>query len=287
MSVSESAISTAASGLARRVSEEPTLASLAHASGQTFSDTPLRMLLALILLAGALSGCGPEVANAEIKALEEPLVEEELRAFLSIVQALPGRKLPPLPAAALEMPAWSRQRTLPVKELLVEQRKRIEERRSIEAIVRSLKPTRGIDRALRKEAWTIQRFASYVLVLAAALNRSTLTDAETLTQILEDSETPLRTLSGDASVLAGLSDEAAYGVLGKARWIPIRQHADWLSQVPPETLELVKQRRAELEAVFPADWLQDPFTPWKHILKNDGTPFEELPGSGTDASLPL
>ena len=245
------------------------------------------MLMALILLAGALSGCGPEVANAEVKALEEPLVEEELRAFLSIVQALPGRKLPPLPAAALEMPAWSRQRTLPVKELLVEQRKRIEERRSIEAIVRSLKPTRGIDRALRKEAWTIQRFASYVLVLAAALNRSTLSDTETLTQILEDSERPLRTLSGDSSVLAGLSDEAAYGVLDKARWIPIRHHADWLSQVPPETLELVKQRRAELESVFPADWLQDPFTPWKHILKNDGTPFEELPGSGTDASLPL
>jgi hypothetical protein len=238
-------------------------------------------------MVGTLPGCGPEEANAEIKAMEDPLVEEELRAFLSIVQALPGRKLPPLPAAALETPAWSRQRTLPVKELLVEQRKRIEDRRSIEAIVRGLKPTRGIDRALRKEAWTIQRFASYVLVVAAGLNRSTLSDTETLTQILEDSEAPLRTLSGDASVLAGLSDEAAYGVLDKARWIPIRLHAEWLSQVPPETLELVNTRRAELQAVFPADWLENPFTPWEHLLKNDGTPFEELPGSGTDASIPL
>jgi hypothetical protein len=248
---------------------------------------PAVLLAVLVLLAGALPGCGPEVVNEEIKALDEPLVEEELRAFLSIVHTLPGRKLPPLPAAVLEMPAWSRQRTLPVKELLVEQRKRIEDRRSIEAIVRHLKPMRGIDRALRKEAWSIKRFASYVLVLAAALNRSSISDAETLTQILEDSEAPLHTLSGDSSVLAGMSDEAAYGVLDKARWIPLRQHALWLSRVPPETLELVKQRRADLEAVFPADWRENPFAPWEHILKNDGTPFEERPASGTDASIPL
>ena len=226
-------------------------------------------------------------ANAEVKALEDPLTEDELRAFLSIVHALPSRKLPPLPAAALEMPNWSRQRTLPVKELLVEQRKRIEDRRSIEAIVRHLKLTRGIDRALRKEAWSIKRFASYVLVLAAALNRSAVPDAELLTRVLEDSEAPLHTLAGDASVLAALSDEAAYGVLDKARWIPIRQHAQSLARVPPETLDLVKARRGDLEAVFPADWLVNPFAPWEHILKNDGTPFEERPGSGTDASIPL
>lgn len=247
----------------------------------------LRLLGLAIVSCPLVCGCGPDTVNADIKPLEEPLAEEELRAFLSIVHALPGHKLPALPAAALEMPAWSLQRTLPVKELLAEQQKRTEDRRSLEAVVRHLQSARGLDRALRKEAWSPERFASVAIVLAAAVNRLSVTDEETMAQILENSEGPLHALEGDSRVLASLSDEAAYSVLDKARWIPLRQRVEWLSQVPPETLALVRERRTDLEKAFPADWLTNPFAPWQHILRNDGTPFEERGSSGSDASIPF
>jgi hypothetical protein len=244
---------------------------------------PCRRWLLLSLL--ALAGCGALVAESETKPFEEPVTPEELTAYMSVVAELPGKKLPPLPSMTLAAPAWSPHRTLPVKELAAKHFQELDAKLTVETVVKQLNGTRGLDRALRKVNWSIERFASFTVSLAAALNRTAASEDE-LAQILDRATPALKSLAGDNRVFASLPDDLVFTVLDRARWIPLVQRARWLSKVSPETLTLVRERMDELKATFPPPLLTDPIAPLRHVLRDEGIPFRELPDSGSDADIP-
>ena len=58
-----------------------------------------------------------------------------------------------------------------------------------------------------------------------------------------------------------------------------------LRQVPRENRELVRQHRDRLKAVFPEEFRINPLKRFAKVLEDQGTPFEELPESGSDDHL--
>jgi hypothetical protein len=75
----------------------------------------------------------------------------ELASFLSIVRSLPKRKSPPIPSIVPAVTQWSRNRTLPVNELVREEKKSRVERESIDWLAAHCPQSRFVIRALRRE----------------------------------------------------------------------------------------------------------------------------------------
>ena len=73
-------------------------------------------------IAVLLVGCSePEVVPSEPKRADDALTSAEIESFLSVVDSLPDRKLPPLPSVVLAAPQWNRNRSLPIYELVKEE----------------------------------------------------------------------------------------------------------------------------------------------------------------------
>src|SRR5579862_879642 len=90
-----------------------------------------------MLVLGAIfcaSGCEePESVPPEPKRADDLMTQAEVDSFLSIIDSLPEGKLPDqIPPLMLPPPQWSQQRTLPVSELVKEEEKMREDRKSID-----------------------------------------------------------------------------------------------------------------------------------------------------------
>src|SRR5262249_58796639 len=98
-----------------------TKASLRHMAAGEVTRWCAAVLVACALMAG---GCSePEVVQAVPKRADDRITTEELDLFLSVFGSLPDQKSSPLPAVMATAPQWSRNRTLPVFELVREEEK--------------------------------------------------------------------------------------------------------------------------------------------------------------------
>ncbi|HLJ12593.1 MAG TPA: hypothetical protein VKU82_15470, partial [Planctomycetaceae bacterium] len=81
----------------------------------------------------SLTGCEePEIVQLEPKRADDKLTSAEIESFLSIVDSLSDHKLPPMPQAVLPAPQWSRNRSLPISDLVKEEEKALIERGAID-----------------------------------------------------------------------------------------------------------------------------------------------------------
>jgi hypothetical protein len=76
-----------------------------------------------------------------------------------------------------------------------------------------------------------------------------------------------------------------FSVTREAIWLYRVDRALRLRDVPRENVELVQSRWDELAAIFPAEFQIDPLKTIADHLEEQGIPFEELPETGSDASI--
>jgi len=241
----------------------------------------LSFLTALVLLVP--SGCQRSpVQFREVKRIHEKVTEAEMQQFLRIVDSLPGKELPELPPVYRPLPNWRSERTLPVNELVNEEKKLLDEAWDVETLTRKLKRNRPLRRVLRREQLTLKQFAGLFLTIAAARSRSQLRDDQDLDQILSRGRSEIAELQKDDRPFSQLSREARFAVLRRAGWLTRVDRANRLKDVPPENVALVKKHAEQLDEILPAQFLENPLDSIADLLEERGMPFEELESSGRD-----
>lgn len=243
-------------------------------------------LIAIGVALLAVAGCGDSgITFREVKRVDERITHDELAVFWEIVDALPGQKLPSFQTPFLPPPQWSSHRTMPVNELVKEERRALEERWSPARMAKQFEHNRVLQRALRRAEMTPEQFAGFVLTIGCALNRTTLTEDQDLGRIQARGQIALRRIEKDDRLFSSLSDEGAYHVLQSAAWLPLLDRAQRLSQVPEENVELARQGIERLKQVFPEEFSTNPIAPFARVLNDSGVPFEEQAESGYDADV--
>jgi len=232
----------------------------------------------------AVSGCGgSSLEYREVRRIDEKITQTELNGFLRVVNRLPGHKLPKWPSVFPPPPNWSRGRTLPVSQLVDEARSELANRWSVEWIARRLGKNRRLQHALRRERMTTEQFVGLTLALGVALSRDTLHAHQDLDRILAKGKDVIAQLKRDSHRrFAELNDQDRYTVLVRAIWISRVDRAAHLKLVPPENLALVREHAKTLVAVFPPEFMTNPFDSIVDRMESDGLPFEETSGSGRD-----
>lgn len=239
------------------------------------------MVLASVLLSS--SGCDePEVVQPEPKRADDRLTQSDVDSFLAIVESLPDQKLPSLPAVMLPAPQWSRNRTLPVNELVKEEEKALAVRKSIEWYIGHFPQSRFLKRALRREHLTIEQFVGLYLALGTTLSRGRLPVDRDLDQILLRGKRAIGELLKDQRIFSSLPEEQAYFLHEQSGWLAVADRASRLKLVHPENLVLVKENESKLRAVLPAEFNRNPLHEFATILDDRGVPFQELSGQETD-----
>lgn len=236
-------------------------------------------------LCGLTAGCGVDLDYTEFKRIDEKVTESELQQFLRVIDALPDKKLPKIEQVFAPLPSWSPSRTLPVKELANEEKKRLDQRWSVEAISRQLEEDRVLQRALRREKLTVEQFVGLALTLGAALAKSTLRDQQNLDQVIDKARRRIMQISQDERSFSKLKREAQYSILRQAGSLTRMDRAKRLNEVPPENVALVRRHMEKLKKVFPDYFTQNPLDAVADLLEERGMPFEEMKESGFDAEI--
>lgn len=239
-----------------------------------------------VTLLSAASGCQEATIEfREVKRPHEKVTESELKLFLRVVDALPDKRLPPLPPVMRPLPSWSSDRTLPVKELVNEEKKLLDEGWDVDAIAARWKRNSGLQRLVDREGITLEQFVGLTLALGATVSRKTLRPEQKLQDILSRGRKVVGKLQADERTFARLSREAKYAVLRRASWITRMDRAERLKDVPPENIALVGSYADQLKIVLPGYFLENPFDSVADRLEESGMPFEELPETGRDAEI--
>jgi hypothetical protein len=262
--------------------------SILHLRSSTASDRITCGAGALALTAAALlvAGCGSgQLDYIEVKDIDERLTEDEVRTFVRIVDALPDRRLPPLPPVLAHPPDWAPSRTLPVNELLAEEQKSIADRWDVARLAERLDRNRRLSRLLKQERLTREQFVGLALAIGLALSRGTLRSDQDLDELIDRGRDAVEVLSRNTRSFATHSPEGRYQVLSQAAWLARIDRAAHLRLVPAENVALVEKHRASLVPMFPAEYTTNPLDPLADPLEEWGTPFEELPDSGRDDEL--
>ena len=247
------------------------------------------ILLAAFTLALTFAcGCSePEFVQPEPKRADDLLTKTEIDSFLAIADSLPDQKLPPAPSVILPAPQWSRNRTLPVNELVKEEEKMLTDRQSIDWFIAHF-PTqsRFLKRALRRERMTIEQFVGLYLALGISLSRDRLPADRDLDQILVRGKLAIAELKKDQRPFSSLPEEQAYFLHEQSGWLAVVDRATRLKPVHPGNLILVRQNSERLRAVMPAEFTRNPLLEFATILDDRGVPFQEPAGQDTDDRIP-
>ena len=244
----------------------------------------MRALLSIVTLI-VLAGCGEEpVEFTEVKRLDEKITETELRTYLRVVEALPGRALPRFPRIFAPPPAWHHERTLPVSDLVTEEVGLLGERWEPKWLVRQIEHVRPLQRALRRERMTLEQFAGLTLALGLASSRSMLRENQGLKTIIERGETPIERLRRDDRPFSSISEDGMFDVLHPATWLTRTDRATRLQRVPPENVALVAKHQEKLRKILPEEFTTNPLDPIADRLDEFGLPFAE-PGGLSDEGL--
>ena len=233
-------------------------------------------------VAVAVTGCDdPGLTYTEVKRLDELVTPAELRAFLEVVDHLPGRKLPGFPELYLPPPEWNEERTLPVSDLVEIELRALEDRWQTDKLVDALPESRELDRWLKRKQMTRRQFAGLTLAIGAALSRSTVRENQKLLKLVERGMRKVGALQGDPRPLNTLHGrpEELHDVLHRAAWITRYDRARRLQSVPEGNVHLVLKHWKRLVQIFPASLTQNPFDPIADRLENLGIPFEPMPGT--------
>lgn len=237
------------------------------------------------LLAGA-AGCEePPLDYFEVKRINETITAAELEAVIDIAGKLPDGRLSSQFVPYLPVPDWSLSRTLPVSELLDEERQRHAVRWSPERLAKTLPESRQLDRLLRKHRLTRDQFAAVAMVLGVTWSADQLPPNRDLDSAMRQGSEIVKQLQEDRRVFANLSDDQAHQVLRSAAWLSLVERVKRLRQVSPENLELVRAHQERLKSVLPQGLDGDPLSEFSDILEQTGLPFTERPDSGRDDEL--
>ena len=183
-------------------------------------------------------------------------------------------------------PDWDEGRTFEVRELVDREIKMLAERSDVEKLATHLPKNRPLLRALRREQLTPEQFVGLSLAIGVALSRSTLRDDQDLDRIIEEGERKIDELKQNAKPFHLHSQEGKHRVLRQAVWITRVDRAKRLKTVPPENyVDLVQKHGESLAAIFPEEFTVNPLDAIADLLEEQGTPFEELAESGTDAEI--
>lgn len=234
----------------------------------------------------ALAGCqNAQIEYREVKRPHEKVTEAELKQFLQIVDELPDKQLPPLPPVMRPLPNWSADRTLPVKELVNEERKLLDEGWDVNAITARWKRHAGLQRLVEREGITLEQFVGLTLAIGAAVSRTRLRSDQDLAGLLDRGKSVVARLRQDDRPFAKLSREVRHAVLRNAGWITRMDRAERLKDVPPENVALVQKHAEKLAAILPAYFVENPLDAVADRLEERGMPFEELRATGRDDEI--
>lgn len=237
-----------------------------------------RLLLPSLLL---LAGCGQSGPDyTEQKRIDEFLDDRDVAVFLRITEELPEPRLEVMEQVFAPLPNWDRTRTLPVAELLRLERESLDARRDVDRLVKRQKPSRRLKRLLEREQMTHGQYVALALSIGAALRRSTLRpeQEQELTEIVEKGRERSRPLEADQRPFASLPPDDQYRTLQQAAWLVRSQRAEWLDRVPPENVEVVLGFRERLAAVYPPEFIENPFDGILDPLEEYGIPYRERTG---------
>jgi hypothetical protein len=253
-------------------------------AGRLFARTHLAAAAVVAIL---LAGCSePDEVQSEPKRADDKITTAELDSFLSIIDSLPEKALPQIPSVVAVAPQWTRNRTLPVFELVKEEEKLRFDHESIEWLAAHCPQSRSLKRALRRQKLTIGQFIGLYLALGAALSRDNVPADRDLEQILERGRLAIVELKKDQRIFSSLPDDEAYFLREKSAWLAVVDRAARLKLVHPDNLALVERHRERLAAVMPDEFKSNPFLEFTTILDDRGVPFQEPLGQENDDHLP-
>lgn len=238
-----------------------------------------------LALLGCLSaiGCSDEpLASTDVKSYDQPISEDELRAYFAVLESLPDKKVPTLPPLYPPLPNWNTARSLPVGELTNVERKSIDDHMKVEWFQKHLQQSKAFQRALRKERLTAQQFVGLTVAFGLALSRNDLPANEDIDKILARGMQNVGSLEKDKRVFNLLTQDAAYYVLEQAAWIPLVDRLKRMKKVPPENCELVKAHREKFDRCFPEDLRGNPLQGLSKLLEDESLPFTDPGGINPD-----
>ncbi len=248
---------------------------------------PFSFCLLPFALPLVLAGCADtSLEFREVKRIREKVTDAEMNTFLQIINSLPDRKLPKFPSVFAPPPDWDQENTYGVSELVEREIKMLAERSDVEKLAIHLQRNRRLQRTLRRKQMTPEQFVGLSLAIGVAISRSTLRDNQDLDTIIEEGERKIDELKQNVKPFHLHTQEGKHRVLQQAVWITRVDRAKRLKSVPPENyIELVQRYRKDLAGIFPEEFTANPLDAVADLLEEQGTPFEELPESGTDAEI--
>jgi len=187
-----------------------------------------------------------------------------------------------MPTILLPAPQWSRNRSLPVIELVKEDEKARIEHSSIDWLAAHCPQSRFLKRALRRERMTIEQFVGLYLALGLSLSRDHVPTDCDLEQIVIRGKQAVADLKKDHQILSSLSEDQACSLQEESGWLAIVDRAARLKVVHPANLALVRQNRERLAGVMPAEFLLNPLQEFTTVLEDRGVPFQEPAGGDSD-----
>lgn len=244
----------------------------------------IRIRIAAVLAGTMLmAGCSePEVVESEPRRADDQITQRELDSFLGVIDSLAEKKLPAMPTVILPAPQWSRNRSLPVNELVEEEVKMRADRSSIDWLAAHCPQSRFLKRALRREKMTIEQFVGLYLALGESLCRDCIPDGRDLEDILVRGKRVVADLKKDHRTFSSLPEDQAFFLQQQSGWLAVVDRAARLKPVHPENLALVRRNHDRLAAVMPREFMLNPLLEFATILDDRGVPFQEPVGQETD-----
>jgi len=253
----------------------------------SISRISVRRVLAPLFVAAftLLAGCGEQAPKfAEPRDVGDKVTDADLDTFFQVVDELPDKKLPEMPALFKSPPAWDEQRTLPVHELVREESDELEKLWNDEHLIRHLAKDRALQKSLR-ERMSPAQFVGLVKTIGAALARNAVRPDQDLRLIVEQGKRRLGPLRAQTQRFNQLEPDERHVVLTTAVWITRIDRARRLMRVPPENLAVVKSHYDRLKAIFPQEFWANPFDSIADQIEELGMSFSELRQTGLDAEI--
>jgi hypothetical protein len=250
---------------------------------QKLTTTWMGMILSLVVWGGC-----DTIENLPVSPLrpDDILTEADIEKFLALVGRLPEGRAPALPPIFPPAPQWSRDRLLPVHELVQQEESFLSERTTTEYLTLRCPRSPQLDRVLKKHQMSIEQFIGLYISVAVSSARDSVPADRDLEQIAKRGITAVAKLKQDRRKFSSLTDDEAYDLLGQARWLTVLNRAQRLRAVRTENSELVHAHRDKLAKVLPPEYLRNPFLDFGKTIDEQDIPFQEHPARPSDANIP-
>lgn len=243
---------------------------------------PALLLTALL----TLTGCGGPISAVMKEPLEvnATLTLADWSLFEAIMKGLPeGHRLemPPLFPDGL---SWDDQRTLPVCELILEEKDRLNTRWKVDRLVKLWERDAVLRQVLRRHRLSLEQFASLYQVVGLGAIKS-VTPNEISRSQAQITATIVAALEKDDRIYAALSPSARHHIARSGQWMLKQDCQARIAAIPKENGELIEKHAEWLRTVTPGHFWRDPLQQFVDRTIDEGLPFEE--GRLSDRQLRL